>query len=747
MLLTLFSLLLSSRLAPALVNPPQAFAATPEVACYPQGGTGKITGTVTAAGGGPLQYVDVRAYTALGKSAGNASTNAAGVYQISNLIAGSYILQFKPASGNVMPEWSGNQPTALTATAVAVSVGGTTSGVDAALDPGGQFAGLVRGADGSGNIENAIVTVYDSSGNPVASAYTDNAGNFITRPGLRTGNYRIGFSQVGAFLDRFYNDKASLDTADILSITGSGTVFNINPLLPKGGSISGKISNAATGLPISGYFVAASNNDDGGYTYSDINGNYTITGLQSGSYTIQAHDSFVTGNLISVPQQASVTAPENTANINFQFTPGGTITGRVTSGGMALDASTIYISNQDGSYQNYVYTNATGVYTATGLPSGQYTVFFRPSNHISEYYNDRPEGSDVRDQISVTAPNTVTGIDADLALGGSISGKVVDATTNVPLKGIFVEILDANGERVESTSTAADGSYTTATTLPNGSYRVRFNADDRNTSCAYVSEYYNDSLSKAGATPVLVTAPTAVSNINAALSQGSIIFGKLTDEATGAPITSGGVRVFYADGTFAMFGRLSIVGGYQTETALPSGNYLVQFYDNDGGYINEYYNDKLSKQAADPITLSAPTPLYNINAALRKGALISGHVTTADKGTAFSDGYVIVYDLSGQEITDTGINEDGSYLVNDGLAPGDYLIAALPYDHQGLELSSLPAQALPSPKPSGYVLSFHGNSITPTNATKVTVSTATTISGIDISMLHGVWLPVVTVSK
>ena len=154
-----------------------------------------------------------------------------------------------------------------------------------------------------------------------------------------------------------------------------------------------------------------------------------------------------------MPQNVSVTASENTPNINFQLTPGGTITGRVTSGGTALNMISLYISNQDGSYQNYVSTNASGVYTATGLPSGQYTVFFRPSDHIPEYYNNHPEGSDVRDQISVLAPNTVAGIDADLALGSSISGKVVDANTNVALQGIFVEILDANGERVESTYT------------------------------------------------------------------------------------------------------------------------------------------------------------------------------------------------------------------------------------------------------------------------------------------------------
>lgn len=735
------TLLLNSMLTPFTSTIPVAQAAGSEPMCYALGGTGKITGTVTAAGGGPLQYVQITAYTAHGDRVTSASTNIAGVYQINNLIAGNYIIEFRPNSGNTMSEWYGNQPTALTATPVTVSDGATTSGINAVLDPGAQFLGLVRGADGS-SIQSVLVTVYDSEGRQVASDYTDSSGNFLTQPGLRMGSYRIGFSQAYDFIDSFYNDKASLDEAEPLLVSGSGIIPNINPILARGGVITGKVTDAATGLPIVSSNVSAYSNNDGGYDYTDASGTYTITGLMSGSYSISAGPFVDTSNLIREEQTTIVTASQTTSNVNFQLSAGGTLSGRVSSAGIPLKDIVVYISDDTGDYQNYVITNASGIYTTTALPSGEYTVFFRPTSYIPEYYNDHKVDAGQRDRVIITAPNTVTGIDAELAPGSSISGKVVDADTNLPLQGIFVEILNMQGRRVETATTAADGSYTSSTSLASGSYLVRFNADNRNTTCAYVTEYYSDSLTMAGATPVQVVAPNIVTGINGALSRGSIIFGKLSDEATAAPITGGIVRVSYPDGTFARWGRLNMFGGYHTETALPSGNYIVMFDDNDNGYIDEYYDNQLTKEAANLVTLSAPTNIYNINAALRKGALISGQVKAADTGLPFTDGYVIVYDLVGNEIAGASLEDDGSYLVSAGLAPGDYLVAAMPYSFEGSEVTSLlPAQGIPAPARSSYVLSFHGGAITTATAKKVTITTATTISGIDISMLHGVWLP------
>jgi hypothetical protein len=381
------------------------------------------------------------------------------------------------------------------------------------------------------------------------------------------------------------------------------------------------------------------------------------------------------------------------------------------------------------------------------MPSGQYFVLFRPSNLVEETYNDHLLQSDQRDLVTVTAPNTVTGIDAVLAEGASISGKVTDAGTNTPIKDVFVEVLDANGQRIDTAFTQADGSYHTGPKLPPGNYKVRFNADERFASCAYVTEYYNDKFTLESADNVVVSGPGDIPNINAGMTRGSNMFGRVTDAGTGAPITQGSVLIYDSAGKLAQFGRLTMTGGWYSETALPSGQYYIFFRDNEGGYIDEYYNDKPSLATADPVTVTAPNDVTGIDAALAQGAQISGRVTTADTGQPFTYGYVVVYNSSGEDVGSASINDDGTYTVMDGLATGSYIVGVIPYDFEGQGVASVLSldpqgvpleQALP-----GYAATFYGGKITSTAATPVTVTAPSTTSGIDISMLHGIWLPLV----
>ena len=137
------------------------------------------------------------------------------------------------------------------------------------------------------------------------------------------------------------------------------------------GSISGTVT-AAGGTPLQYVQVEAYTpyGDRGGYTSTNASGNYTIVGLGSGSYTLKASPIFGE-NLIGTPQTVSLTAPNTLSGVNFTMAPGGTLTGRVTdASGTPLKDITIFIGNQDNSYQEYVYTNASGVYAATALPSG-----------------------------------------------------------------------------------------------------------------------------------------------------------------------------------------------------------------------------------------------------------------------------------------------------------------------------------------------------------------------------------------
>ncbi|HEU5014738.1 MAG TPA: carboxypeptidase regulatory-like domain-containing protein [Roseiflexaceae bacterium] len=726
-----------------VLRPTVARAAPAAASCVPDSGSATISGTVTDPASMPVKTVLVTAYTSYGDRGGYAYTDASGVYQITGLIGGSYILKFEPQSGDYATEWYNNKPDPQDATPVVVADGGAVTGINAQLDPGARFSGQVSGV-GGGGLSGVSVSVYDAAGQRVASAYSDATGVYTTSPGLPSGSYRIQFDRAYGFLSSFYNDKPTLETADAIAVTAPELRTGINAVLARGGAINGKVSDAATGLPLTNIAISANGENGSGYDYTDATGTYTITGLATGAYSVTAAPVFDDVNLIGAPQSATVVAPNTTANVNFTLAAGGTITGRVTGpGGTPLKDITVFVGNQDGSYQNYVYTNATGVYTATGLPSGQYKVLFRPSAYIPEAYNNKPDFGDA-DPISVTAPNTVTGIDAMLDQGSAVSGKVTDASTGLPVKDVFVEVLDQNGQRVETAFTQADGSYQTEPTLPSGSYKVRFNADERFASCAYVTAYYNNKTSVETADQVVVSAPNPMTNINAALNRGSIIFGKVTDAASGAPITSGQVTVYDAAGEFVMFGRLSFLGGWHTETGLPSGSYRVKFSDTDGGYIDEFYNDKPSLASATPITLSAPTDHVGIDAALAKGATISGRVTAADTAAPFTQGTVVVYDTDGAEVGSAFIEEDGSYHVPNGLASGNYRVGVIPYDAEGEgELSAASARGVHGAveQRSPYTVTYYRNTGLLASATPVALTAPTATTGIDIAMLRGTWLP------
>jgi 5-hydroxyisourate hydrolase-like protein (transthyretin family) len=748
-------LVLLAALAPA--RPPSvALAAPAPASCAPDSGTATISGTVTGAGSTPLNGVLVEAYTTYGDRGGYAYTNASGIYQVTGLIGGSYLLVFKPSGGTYGPEWYSNQPGPLTATPVAVSAGGTTTGANAQLDDGARISGQVLGAGGV-PLQSVQVVVYDSDGQYAANTYTDAAGNYTTS-GLASGSYRIKFQGTSGYLDEYYNDKPSLDAATPLAVTAPAVLSGVNATLARGGGISGRVIEAVTNLPLGSMYVYASGENGSDYAYTDASGNYTLDGLPSGSYDVVAGPAFDDVNLVGTPRTVVVTAPNTTPNVNLSLAPGGSITGRVTApGGTPLKDITIFVGNEDNSYQNYVTTNATGVYTATALPSGSYRVFFRPNSYIPETYNNRPNYWD-GDPIAVTAPNTVSGIDAELAPGGAVRGKVTDASSGDPVEGVFVEVLDANGQRAETATTQADGTYETETTLPSGNYRVRFNADERFASCAYITSYYHDKPSEGAANLVHVAAPVVTDHIDAAMGRGSIIFGHVTDAATGKPITSGGVQVYAADGSIVMSGRLTFLGGYHTESGLPSGSYRVKFTDYDGGYVDEFYNDKSSLATANPVTLTAPSDLLGIDAALSKGGQIAGRVTAADTGAPFVDGYVVVYDTHSQEVGSGYIQEDGSYTVPDGLASGSYRVAVVPYTFgEGGEVAAsasltrpaasagltkpLAPLAVASAHSRAYITTFYRGTIAPSAAALVQVNAPGNTNGINIAVLHGALVP------
>ncbi|HEX7401886.1 MAG TPA: carboxypeptidase-like regulatory domain-containing protein, partial [candidate division Zixibacteria bacterium] len=104
-------------------------------------------------------------------------------------------------------------------------------------------------------------------------------------------------------------------------------------VLAQYGTISGLVTDAQTGLPITGAHVLAMGIDCHASGWSDSNGFYTIPHLQPGAYVVRA-SAFGYQEQI-YPDSIIVMAGQNTPDIDFALTPGssggtGSISGRVT---------------------------------------------------------------------------------------------------------------------------------------------------------------------------------------------------------------------------------------------------------------------------------------------------------------------------------------------------------------------------------------------------------------------------------
>ncbi len=135
-----------------------------------------------------------------------------------------------------------------------------------------------------------------------------------------------------------------------------------------------------------------------------------------------------------------------------------------------------------------------------GLVPGDYRlVFLDPAaGHRTEWYDDQPPAG-LATSTAVTAPGSA---DAALeALTGRIVGQVSDQVTSGGLPGAWVIVISAAGSITGSAVTDAAGGYTVSGLAP-GSYRVAV-VDPTGT---HPQEYWPDSPTFAGATPLAVTA-------------------------------------------------------------------------------------------------------------------------------------------------------------------------------------------------------------------------------------------------
>ena len=687
---------------------------------------GQISGTVTrAAGGAPVGGVSIWAQGTAGYR--SATSNPDGTYTVGGLPTGSYTVSFSPSSDLVAQDWNNKPSGSGMADSVAVTLGKTASGINAALVAAGSISGVVtRASDGQPVEGVSVQAVLPFSSGLQTSFYaqTDATGTY-TIAGLAAGTYTVNFGGSGDLMGQSWNNKPySYGGGDpIVLATGQGIV-GVNAALTTGGTITGTVTGAADGKPIVGIYVSAYSGTSPGSAgvTTDANGNYTISGLATDAYAVN----FTDDNNVYVGQywnneydwrasdKVTVTAGQTAAGINATMVKGGSITGKVTRASDGNPVGGISVSaypTAGGGSTPIATTAADGTYTISALRAGTYQVYFHDSQPgqglVSQYWNNKTGAT--ADTVTVAAGATVTGINAVMVKGGSITGKVVAG--GVPMKNVSVSALTADGSGYGFTTTAADGTYS-ITGLPAGAYQVYF---EPGPDAAYAGQYWTNATTPTNATSVTVALAQTVSGIDATLVKKGTITGKIVSAADNTPLAGVDVSASSTIPGAVGWGTTKTDANGNYSLLVAPGSYSVSFRG-AADYATQYWKGATRWDAATPVTVTSNTTTSGINAQLLKKAAVSGKVSGLASG-AGTKVYVYFLDANAQIADGVGLNADGTF---SGLvAPGTYRVQVADYS-------------------STYGQQFYGGVGNFDQATPVTLTPGGSRSGLDFSLAKAV---------
>jgi len=364
--------------------------------------------------------------------------------------------------------------------AVQVSITGLS------ISSGRTFSGIVY-ADPGVPVFGALVSASGSEGYGFAT--TNFLGQYSISEGLKTGTYTVSVMKEGYLFA----------TREDVAVTIGQETPNINFYLTRSGGISGKVTDAVSGLPLQNIAVSASAAGGGTYGWSavtDANGNYRIiTNLATGTYNVTAL--LPEGHVMKTVGGIVVTAGVEVTGINLALDRSGIISGRVTatpSGAPLGDASVNAMSTDGGSYFGTTQTDANGYYRiSSGLGTGTYMVTAMYGMNF---------GGPVMD-VNVVAGSETPNIDIAIAVSpsGLISGKVTDMGGQ-PITNALVTAQGPAGNGQAYTD--ENGDYVISSGLGTGTYTVTASA------LGYSSQQISD---------VSVTVGQVTPNINFQLSR------------------------------------------------------------------------------------------------------------------------------------------------------------------------------------------------------------------------------------
>jgi protocatechuate 3,4-dioxygenase beta subunit len=269
---------------------------------------------------------------------------------------------------------------------------GTPAETTIVLEPAGAITGVVTNERGE-PIEGVPIAVYDASGPNELSfimksffgeALPDRGESTMFPASVRTdveGRYRVDGLKAGEHVLIANSRDFEKHISPPLKVK-AGEVAEYNIQLSVGGTIYGRVYDAdnkpEAGVAVTCASILGTDSVRVRTAYTDRGGNYEISGLSAGTYTVIRNEGDITKLLLPNPaNQVKVTAGERVQFDIYSQKPGtARLYGRVTLDGQPYADSELVLlgGNFTGFAANNTRTDKSGNYEFRSVPLGTYQI-------------------------------------------------------------------------------------------------------------------------------------------------------------------------------------------------------------------------------------------------------------------------------------------------------------------------------------------------------------------------------------
>jgi len=707
-----------------------------------------LRGNLTDPDGTPIvgAWVEIR-LAGSGGWAGRVTTGHGGTFVATNLAPGSYQVCFAPFQFTTGSSPTGYLPGCYrqqawawsnSGTPVTVTDGKITPDISDTLPRAGAISGRITDSAGRG-IAGVDVSIVSPPPNDYYSygATTGADGSYLLK-GLEAVDYQLCFDTFNAsgasttgYVAECYDKQPLYYRGTPIPVTLGSVHTGIDASLATGAAIVAHVTDD-TGAPAANVRLELNPNvgyDSIGDQSTDQNGDLSATGIPAGNYGACFDGSFSSSSTAPYGYVGDCDNPQNgsfdlvagkTVTLSAVVHAAGAIGGTVSGTDGPLDGVMVYVLDANGYEVNGTDTWDGGKWQLQGFTPGQYTVCYDPSwsggGYLRGCYTADGTASSTGTPVQISAGQLTT-VNTTLAQGASISGTVTD-DAGVPLSSVEVTAYPLDGGDWAYGQTDENGNYTLSGVTP-GHYAVCFDTSwaEGPAPGGYLGECNENKPDMESADPVEV-GDTGTVTVDAALAAGAAISGRVTDEA-GNPLED--VRVQGYSGSVSA-GAYTDQDGKYLLRGLTTGDASVCFDpswvlegSSSTGYVAECYDNQQGNWGGTPVPVTEGQVTSGIDAQIAAGAAISGTVRDSS-GAGLSNVSVTVTGMYSYFETDASTDQYGRYTVA-GLPTGTYSACFAEWQWN-----------------TNYVPQCYDGAPDQTSANPITVSSGSTVSGIDVTL-------------